>query len=196
MRSYRNVFALERRIYRIEGIRLNPGGVPIRGVLYGLVLLALSLLLGTLPVCGWLLALAPWYVRDIVLPASAAAVLALVRVEGRTCHLAAYALLRYALSAHELRALRTSSGLGPGRRWSPPELLLLADGSDARLRRIRFMGPGSALVSVPHCCLDAGRAGRWRRQRLRVRPLSSERPLARARVLTLARGARLDFDPT
>ena len=32
IRSYRRVFDLERRIYSIDRVRLNPGGVPVRGV--------------------------------------------------------------------------------------------------------------------------------------------------------------------
>jgi hypothetical protein len=33
IRSYRAVFDLERRIYRIDRLRLNPSGVPVRGVI-------------------------------------------------------------------------------------------------------------------------------------------------------------------
>ena len=32
VRSYRTVFDLERRLYRIDRLRLNPGGVPVRGI--------------------------------------------------------------------------------------------------------------------------------------------------------------------
>ena len=39
IRSYRRVFDLERRIYRVDRLRLNPGGVPVRGVVYFLVIL-------------------------------------------------------------------------------------------------------------------------------------------------------------
>ncbi len=42
IRSYRRVFDLERRIYSVDQLRLNPGGVPVRGVLYFLALLALT----------------------------------------------------------------------------------------------------------------------------------------------------------
>ena len=40
VRSYRRVFDLERRIYSIDRMRLNPSGVPLRGVVYFLVLAA------------------------------------------------------------------------------------------------------------------------------------------------------------
>ena len=42
IRSYRRVFDLERRIYRVTRIRLNPGGIPIRGVVYLLALVVLA----------------------------------------------------------------------------------------------------------------------------------------------------------
>lgn len=195
VRSYRNVFALERRIYRVEGVRLNPGGIPIRGVVYFVTLLAGLLALGGLPVTGWLLALLPWYARDLALPAGVAAMLALVRVEGRTCHLAGYALLRFALSARQLRGLRAAGPRGPGRRWHPPELVMLVDGSDARLRRLRFSGPGAVLVTVPHRCLALGGLARGAGSRLRVRPFASPKAPARPRVLELAARARVDIDP-
>lgn len=193
VRSYRNVFALERRIYRVEGVRLNPGGIPIRGVVYFVTLLAGLLALGDLPVTGWLLALLPWYARDLALPAGAAALLALVRVEGRTCHLAGHALLRFALSPRQLRGLRAAGRRGPGRRWHPPELVMLVDGSDARLRRLRFSGPGVVLVNAPHRCLALGgiaRAG----SRLRVRPYGSARAPECPRVIELAPRARVDIE--
>jgi hypothetical protein len=194
VRSFRNVFALERRIYRVEGIRLNPGGVPIRGVLYFMALLAALLVLAALPVSGWVLALLPWYARDVVLPAGVAAMLALVRVEGRTCHLAGYALVRHALASRRLCGLRSAGVHGPGRRWHPPELLLLVDGSDPVLRRLRFTGPGAVLLTVPHICLEPGGVSGAGRSRLRVHALSSSRAHARPRVLDLAPHARVHIE--
>jgi hypothetical protein len=194
IRSYRNVFALERRIYRVEGVRLNPGGIPVRGVVYFLALLAGMLALGGLPVTGWLLAWLPWYARDLALPVGAAAMLALVRVEGRPCHLAGHALLRFAFSARKLRGLRPAGRPAPGRRWNPPELVMLVDGSEARLRRLRFSGPGAVLVTVPHRCLALGGLARKAGSRLRVQPLSSARATERPRVLELSPRARVDIE--
>lgn len=195
IRSYRNVFALERRIYRIDTVRLNPGGVPIRGVVYCGALLVTLLALSSLPVTGWLLSLLPWYVRDIVLPAGGAALLALVRVEGRAFHLAAYALSRYALSDRNVFGLLPARPIPAGRRWMPQELVLLVDGSDARLRRLRFTGPGAALVTVPHAC-SASTAGAGAGERLQVRGVGSRRPLASARALSLGERARVDVFAT
>jgi hypothetical protein len=191
IRSYRNVFALERRIYRVEGVRLNPSGVPVRGVVYFLALLIALLVLAALPVTGWLLAALPWYVRDLALPAGAATVLAVLRLEGRAFHIAAFALLRHVCCARALRGLMPSHPLSAGPRWSPPDLVLLADGSDARLRRIRFQGPGAALVTVSHVCAE-DTAWRARAPRLRVRGLVPSHSLASGRVLALERRARVD----
>ena len=39
IRSFRRVFDLERRVYSVDRFRLNPAGVPVRGILYLLVAL-------------------------------------------------------------------------------------------------------------------------------------------------------------
>ena len=52
IRSYRAVFDLERRIYRVDQLRLNPGGIPVRGVVYFLAILAATLIAGGLPLVG------------------------------------------------------------------------------------------------------------------------------------------------
>jgi hypothetical protein len=144
IRSYRAVFDLERRIYRVDRLRLNPGGVPLRGVVYCLALLAALALLGALPLLGAAVRALPWYLRDLVLPAGGAALLTMIRVEGRPFHLAAAALLRHALGPRHLAGLRPCAP--PGRLWRPEELLMLPDGSDPHLRRLRYTGPGAVRV--------------------------------------------------
>jgi hypothetical protein len=141
IRSYRSVFDLERRIYRVDRVRLNPGGIPVRGVLYFLALLLALALAARAPLLGDAMRAAPWYVREIALPALGAGLLTLVRVEGRPFHLAAAALLAHALGPRYLCGLAPRAA--PGRRWLPEDLLVLPDGSDARLRRLRYTGPGA-----------------------------------------------------
>jgi hypothetical protein len=140
IRSYRSVFELERRIYRIDRVRLNPSGVPIRGVVYWLVILAATLLAEHVPLLGAAVGAFPWYMRELALPALGAALLGMVRVEGRPFHLAAVALARYAAARRHLCHLRPCAA--PGRRWTPAQLLVLPDGSGARPRRLRYTGPG------------------------------------------------------
>jgi hypothetical protein len=145
IRSYRAVFDLERRIYRVDRLRLNPGGVPVRGIVYCLVLLAALAVLGALPLVGAAVRVLPWYVRDLALPGGGAALLTMIRLEGRPFHLAATALLRYAFGPRFLAGLQRAAP--PGRRWCPGELLLLPDGSGARPRRLRYTGPGAVRVA-------------------------------------------------
>lgn len=144
IRSYRAVFDLERRLYRIDRLRLNPGGVPLRGVVYGLTLLAAVALLSALPLLGAAARTLPWYLRDLALPGGGAALLTMVRLEGRPFHLAGAALVRHALSPRCLAGLRPCSP--PGHRWHPGALLLLPDGSGSRPRRLRYAGPGAVRV--------------------------------------------------
>ncbi len=157
IRSYRAVFDLERRIYRVDRLRLNPGGVPVRGVVYYLVILACLALAGALPLLGTAVRTLPWYVRDLLLPAGLAALLTMIRVEGRPFHLAAAALLRHFFGPHQLAGLLPggrSLGLSPGRLgatpgqvWRPEELLMLPDGSDTCPRRLRYSGPGAVRMT-------------------------------------------------
>lgn len=94
IRSFRRVFELERRLYRIDRIRLNPAGVPLRGVVYFVVLLMLASLASHAVLVGQLVRLAPWYVRDVAGPGLTACLLTTVRVDGRSAHVAAASLLR------------------------------------------------------------------------------------------------------
>jgi hypothetical protein len=200
IRSYRRVFDLERRIYRVDRLRLNPGGVPVRGVVYFLVLLAIGLIAGSLPLAGLLVKALPWYLRDLALPGGCAAVLSVIRVEGRPFHLAAKALVRYATGPLRLAGVRRCAAAGG--RWRAAEIVLLPDGSDSRLRRLRYSGPGAVLVSVEHerigRLIERGATGvarRGARRALTVRELPQARVLSRGEVISLGRGARLLVRP-
>jgi hypothetical protein len=148
VRSYRRVFDLERRIYSVDRVRLNPGGVPVRGVMYFLALVAAGLVAGELQLIGAFARALPWYLRAIALPGASATVLSAIRIEGRTFHLAALALVRYRIAPRRLSGVRRCAA--PEERWYPREILMLPDGSDSRLRRLRYTGPGTVLVSVEH----------------------------------------------
>lgn len=199
IRSYRSVFDLERRVYSVDRLRLNPGGVPVRGVAYFLVVLLCALLAGELPLMGFLARALPWYVRDLALPGLAAAVLGSVRLEGRTFHHAAHALLRYRTAPRRLSGVHQPSTMG--RVWHPPDLLVLPDGSDNELRRLRYTGPGAVLVAVEHersgRAFEHGARG-WARRGfsadLLIRPREPGGQLAGGDVVSLAAGARLLVD--
>jgi hypothetical protein len=178
VRSYRRVFDLERRIYSVEQIRLNPSGVPVRGIVYFLFALAAALLAARLPVLNVVVRLLPWFLRDLALPAVVAAALTAIRIDGRTFHHAARGALSYWASPR-----RTVALAGPSRRrgrWHPGEILFVPDGSEARVRRCRYRGPGTVAILVRH-------RGEVRRRHA-VAPPRAQREIV---LLTAASGARL-----
>jgi hypothetical protein len=195
IRSYRRVFDLERRIYSVDRVRLNPGGVPVRGVVYFVVLLLCVLAAGALPGVRSIAAGVSWYVRDLAAPAAVASVLTVVRVEGRSFHLAARALARHLAAPRTVGCLRGRSEVGT--RWFPSDIVLLPDGSDARLRRLRYSGPGALLVAVEHeRLLPASRdlpalGGRGRRRAVVLAQAGNGLALRRGQVILLEAGARL-----
>lgn len=197
IRSYRHVFDLERRIYRIDHIRLNPGGVPVRGIVYFLLLLGGAAAAARLPLVGIAVRTAPWYARDVALPALVAALLTVVRLEGRPFHLAVRALLRFHFEPRRIAGLEIGAGRGrrgrrPGEHWHPASLLMLPDGSE-RGRRLRYTGPGALLVGVAHERRTAHGPLVWLglRPHLRVSPIRDAPPAAQAEVVVLGRAIRL-----
>jgi hypothetical protein len=136
----------------------------------------------------------PWYLRDLALPASAAALLSVIRVEGRPFHLAAYALVRYRLQGRWSSAFRACEV--PGASWHPGEIVLLPDGSESRMRRLRYTGPGAVLITCQH--QRSTRSPRALRRLLsgsgssvELRELPGRRRLQPAQVLALGPRARL-----
>jgi hypothetical protein len=195
--SYRDVFDLERRIYRIDRLRLNPGGIPLRGAIYFVVAVLLVAGLGGVPVVGWLVGALPWYLRYAALPGLVAAIGATVRVEGRPFHLAMRGLLLQRLRPRQLSGFVACPALGT--RWRPPPIILIPDGSGARARRFRFTGPGTVVVRCAHECVEwqPGIAGRlFGVPDLTLRPRAPvARSAAPGRALALAAGVRLDVEP-
>jgi hypothetical protein len=193
IRSYRRVFDLERRIYSIDQLRLNPGGVPVRGVIYFATLLVSGLTISRLPVIGVACRLLPWYVRYAFLPGALAMLLSVIRLEGRTFHLAALALARYRLAPRQLVCLRSCPKVGE--RWFPDEVVLLPDGSDARLRKLRYTGPGAVLVLVEHDCRGSvarpGLTAAISRSHVVLSGAPRPRRLARGKVVALSPGVSL-----
>lgn len=193
VRSYRAVFELERRVYRVDTVRLNPGGVPVRGLLYGAVLVASIALLARVPVIGVALAALPWYVLYVGVPGLLAAALTLVQIEGRSFHLAVRALLAQRLGARYVSGWTRARK--PGSRWSAPPIVLVPDGSDGKLARLRFSGPGAILVAVTHDRIERGYGPFARGAHVTLRARPDQRPLRRAVVVDLQAGAVLRCMP-
>lgn len=216
IKSYRAVFELERRIYRIDSLLLHPSGVPLRGLGYFAALLAAVLVLGALPLAGELVRMAPWYVRGLIAPTLGAAALTAIRVDGRASHLAAWALVRRGGgswarwdpggSGRRMWPGGGGRGMLPGARWRPADLVFVADGSDGRLRRLRYTGPGTVIVRADHVL--HGREPGVRRRCARgaavtltspshgalASPLGT-RGCARRRAVALEHGVRLEVRP-
>lgn len=195
IRSYRRVFDLERRIYRVDRLRLNPTGVPVRGIVYFLALLGGVLVLSRAPLLELLVRGVPWYVREALLPSLLATLLAVIRIDGRSFHLAARSMLRFRMRANQLVQLRgadAASDSSIGSRWSPPPLLMIPDGSEATLRRFRYSGPGAVRVNVGHRRESRSRLramlGRGPDVSVRAAPSAG----TRAEVIVLERDARLE----
>jgi hypothetical protein len=198
--SYRRVFDLERRIYRVDRFRLNPAGVPVRGIVYFLALAGAALLVSAMPLLGTAVHAAPWYVRDVALPGAAATLGAVIRIEGRTCHLALLGALRFGLAPPRTRGL--GPAVTPGGHWQPEQLLLLPDGSDGALRRLRYQSPGAARITIEHELGGWAVRGRSHRPPWRVfapavtvSERGCGRRLERGQVVVLGRGARLLVRP-
>jgi hypothetical protein len=187
IRSYRAVFDLERRIYRVDRLRLNPGGIPLRGVIYFLAILLATLLASGLPLVGRAIGALPWYLRDLALPVASATVLSVIRIEGRPFHLAAYALLRYGAGARRFAGMRSCGS--PGTCWRPEEIVMLPDGSEKNMRRLRYTGPGAVLITAAHECIES--SGPLGTPRLRLRELPEQSALTEGQVIALARDIQL-----
>lgn len=192
VRSYRRVFELERRIYRIDRLRLNPGGVPLRGLVYLAATAVMVAVASRAPVVGAPLSVLPWYLRFIALPGATAALLGALRIDGRPFHLVAVAIVagRRGPRAHALRRLDGAS------RWSPPPLLYLPDGSEPTLRRLRYSGPGATRMLRDDKLAPVQRAGlALRRCQLVLTERAGARPAGSLRVLELDRGCKLETRP-
>ena len=185
IRSYRRVFDLERRIYSIDRLRLNPAGVPVRGIVY---FLAPSLLARR-----WSLERAadracssiwcPWYLRDLLLPGLRGGPDG--RDPRRGPDLSPRAAARCCGIALERAAGRRLAAGRARRRWYPQDVLVLPDGSDAR-------DAPAALLAAPGRCSVARRrtSARGRRASARLGRVGGR--AARAATLADRRGERPD----
>jgi hypothetical protein len=195
IRSFRAVFDLERRVYRVDTVRLNPGGIPLRGVLYTAALVPACLVAGRIPPASWVLGFLPWYVRYLGLPVIIAALATIVRIDGRPFHHAARAIATHCVAPRWTCGVARAQA--PGARWRPPTILVIPDGSDARFRRLRYRGPGAVMVGYAHDRAEwSSRSVVRSRADLTIHPRGSGRPLVRAVALELASGAVLEVCPS
>jgi TcpE family len=158
IRSYRRVFEVDRRIYRVDRWALPvPGGVPLRGLGYFAATLALVVLLGPLPAIGDLLGVLSPPLRYVVLPLAIAVLATQAAPDGRSAHRFAGDWLRLRLRARRRSSLRPVPLEGEAVPWHG----LLAtrwDEHGAQLHRARVRGPALIAFSAPVAFQDRPRA--------------------------------------
>jgi len=117
-----------------------------------MALLLLALTLERVVPISLLARVVPWYVRDLALPGLFSAVLAVIQIEGRPFHLAARAVLGCGLGPRRIVGLHRGcrSADRSWAIWRPQPLLMVPDGSEHRMRRLAYRGPGALLVAVAH----------------------------------------------
>src|SRR5919109_1152954 len=156
IRSYRRVFEVDRRIYRVDRWALPvPGGVPLRAVGYFAVTLIALIVAGSLPGIGPLVGALSAPIRFVVVPLAVAVLGTQAAPDGRAAHRFAWDWLRL-----RLRGRRRSSGRvvaldGEPIAWDG-DLALRFDGDDARLHRGRVRGPARVTFNVPVRLSDGG----------------------------------------
>ena len=180
IRSFRVVFELERRIHKVDRIRLPlPYGLPLRSLAYAGVALAAVSALARLPIVGALVAAVPTPVRLAVVPALIAYALTQLRPDGRPAH---WFLLAW---ARQRLAPATVVALAPVRRRRTErlgEVLVAPDERDVRYRAGVIEGPAKVLLRLPI-------EPRARGKTLELRS-AGEHALYRGRRLVLSPGQR------
>lgn len=168
----------------------------MRGAVYCVVLVLLCALVSTMPMVALVASVVPWYLRDVAAPVALAALLSVVRIEGRPFHVAARALARHRCGPRWLCGLRPASA--PGTPWRPDDLVMIPDGSDGRWRPFAFVGPGAVMVNGAHECRAARRvpfARLLRRPQVVLAELPAPGDPPRRRVVALNAGTRLRVRP-
>ena len=180
IRSFRVVFDLERRIHKVDRIRLPlPYGLPLRSLAYAATTFVAILVLARLPIVGVAVAALPAPVRLAVVPAVIAYALTQLRPDGRPAHWFLLAWARQRLAPGTVVAFATVR-----RRQTEhlAELLVAPDERDVRYRPGIIEGPSMAVLRLPV-------EPRARGKTLELRP-AGEQPLYRGRRLVLSPGQR------
>ena len=108
VRSYRRVFEVDRRIYRVDRWVLPvPGGVPLRGVAYFVAALLAAVLAARLPIIGGVVGELAAPLRYVVLPFGVALLGTQVAPDGRLAHRFAWDWLCWRVRSRRRSAGRT-----------------------------------------------------------------------------------------
>ena len=149
IRSYRRVFRVDQRIYRVDRWALPvPGGVPLRGVMYFACTLLALLVLSVLPVLGDLVKELNPPFRYVIVPLAVAVLGAQASPDGRPAHRFITDWLRARVRRHRRSAGRPVPLEGEAVAWHG-KVAVRWDGSASALRRARVTGPATVTFADP-----------------------------------------------
>jgi hypothetical protein len=182
VRSFRLVFDLERRLFKLERWRLPfPYGLPLKGIVYAVGVLCSLLLLASAPIAGDALALLPPPVRFLLLPIGIAYLLAQVQVDGRSAHETAAAWVRKQLGGRRVAAFRTAPLRGTVILFGP--ITFVPDERATWYRQASVSGPARILLRYP--------ASAHQRRTTLLLEQTSDRPMWHGKRIALSDGQRL-----
>lgn len=182
IRSFRVVFALERRLFRIDRWRLPlPYGIPVRGIGYAAGALLAVLVAGAMPGLGVAVGAVPAPLRLVIGPVAVAAMLARVRIDGRPAHRWALAWARHRLGARTLDAFAGVAAAGTTHAFDDP--VVLAADADSSYRQAEVHGPAVVALGLPAAAIQ-------RRRKLHIRATDGQ-PLRRRQEVVVPAGHRL-----
>jgi hypothetical protein len=158
IRSYRRVFQVDRRIYRVDRWALPvPGGVPLRAVGYFAAAVLVVVILGELPATAELMSVLAPPLRYVVLPLAIAVLGTQAAPDGRTAHRFAWDWLRFRLRSRRRCTGRVVRLEGEPVRWDG-ELTVQWDIDSPVLQHSRVRGPARVTFNVPTTLGEAGGA--------------------------------------
>jgi conjugation transfer TcpE-like protein len=149
IRSYRRVFEVDRRIYRIDRWALPvPGGVPLRAVGYFAATLLLAIALSVLPATRELIGAISAPLRYVVIPLAVAVLGSQAAPDGRAAHRFAADWVGFRLRSRRRSAGRVMPLEGEPVLWHG-DLGVTWDQHGTRLARGRVTGPARITFNVP-----------------------------------------------
>jgi TcpE family len=141
VRSYRRVFEVDRRIYRVDRWALPvPGGVPLRGVGYFALALVAVVAAGVLPGLGGVVGALSAPLRYVVVPVAVAVLGTQAAPDGRVAHRFAWEWLCLRVRSRRRSAGRAVPLEGEPVAWRGV-VATCWDEHAAELRRGRIRGP-------------------------------------------------------